>query len=200
MVRPNLMDSRAASRARDMTRADPAGAAVPARVEDSSPGLLADFVGPKVRVLWNLLSSRMVEALTPFGLRTGAFSALALISANPGCSQNQLAQGLGMDKSAVVAVVNQLEGRGLAMRVHHARDRRFRALKITAKGKALLQRMLAPASQPGQPIRKALSPREFDQLLSLLERAYRAMAEAEQNPKSSAGHARSRRSTGSACT
>src|SRR4051794_19639336 len=89
----------------------------PSEAEALNPGLLADFLGPKVRILWNLLDARMVEAPSPFGLRTGTFSALALISANPGCSQNQLAGGLGMDKSAVVAIIDELESRDLVRRV-----------------------------------------------------------------------------------
>jgi DNA-binding MarR family transcriptional regulator len=171
-----------------MTQADLAVAEAPAEAEELDPGLLVDFLGPRVRVLWNLLDARMVEALSPFGLRTGAFSALALISANPGCSQNQLAGGLGMDKSAVVAIIDELESRDLARRVRQAHDRRRHALSLTTKGKALLQRMLAPATQGGRPIREALSPREMEQLQSLLDRACRALAEAPPVRKSSGGN------------
>ena len=142
---------------------------------DLEPGLIGEFVGPRVRVLWNLLAASMAKALAPFGLRSGGFSALALIAANPGCSQNQLARALGMDKSAVVALVKELERRGLAARVPGRDDRRFRALKLTTKGKIVLDRMMEPGMQPGQPIRDALTPREMEQLLSLLDRACRAM-------------------------
>jgi DNA-binding MarR family transcriptional regulator len=138
-------------------------------------GLIDEFVGPRVRVLWNLLAAGMAKALAPFDLRAGGFSALALIAANPGCSQNQLARALGMDKSAVVALVKELERRGLAERVPGRDDRRFRALRLTAKGKTVLVQMMKPGSQPGAPIRAALSPREMEQLLSLLDRACRAM-------------------------
>ncbi len=154
--------------------------------------LLAGFVGPRVRILWNLLSARMVEALAPFGLRPGAFSALALISANPGCSQNQLAQALGMDKSAVVALIDELEKRGLAGRVRQARDRRLHALTLTAKGKTLLQKMTEPAARGGHPIREALSPQELKQLQALLERACTALIEAEPVAKAPARKARRR--------
>jgi len=167
----------------------------PDQTEALRPGLLDDFVGPRVRILWNLLSARMANALAPFGLRTGAFSALALIAANPGCSQNQLAQALGMDKSAVVAIIDELERRDLATRVRQAHDRRRHALKLTAKGKTLLQKMLPPASQGGRPIREALSAQELRQLLALLDRACAALAEAgpyDEQPK--AGNSKRRKS------
>jgi DNA-binding MarR family transcriptional regulator len=173
-----------------MTETSAADAEAPDQTDALDLGLLADFVGPRVRVLWNLLSARMAEALAPFGLRPGAFSALALISANPGCSQKQLAHTLGMDKSAVVAIIHDLDRLGLVSRVRHAEDRRFHALKIMPKGQALLQRALGPASRPGRPIREALSPRELEQLLALIDRASRALLRADT--KSSNGNPRPR--------
>jgi hypothetical protein len=56
-----------------MTRASPPGTEAPEQTEELALGLLTDFVGPRVRVLWNLLSARMAEALAPFRLRLGAF-------------------------------------------------------------------------------------------------------------------------------
>jgi DNA-binding MarR family transcriptional regulator len=175
-----------------MAQTSPADMEAADQPDELDLGLLEDFVGPRVRLLWNLLSARMAEALAPYGLRPGAFSALALISANPGCSQKQLAHRLGMDKSAVVAIIHDLDRQGLATRVRHAQDRRFHALKITSKGQALLQRTLPPASRPGRPIREALSPRELEQLLSLLDRAWRALLQAERSAKSSTGNSRPR--------
>lgn len=145
--------------------------------ETIQPGLLGNYLGPKVRLLWNLLSAKMEAALTPFGLRTGTFSTMALIAANPGCSQNQLAKGLGMDKSAVVAIIDDLEARGLASRVRGTQDRRRHALTLTPEGEALTQRMYGVVSRVGQPMRDALSKREYEQLLSLIDRAYEAMSQ-----------------------
>ncbi len=140
------------------------------------PGLTAGSFGPRVRVLWNLLSARTAERLAPFGLRTGAYSTMALIAANPGCSQNQLAKALGMDKSAVVAVLDELETKALARRMRPAHDRRRHALELTPEGEALVRRMSGPVQDAGQPIRDCLSRQELTQLISLLERAYDALA------------------------
>ena len=150
-------------------------------------GLTAGFIGPKARMLWNLLNARMVAALAPFGLRAGAFSAMALISANPGCSQNELARGLGMDKSAVVAVLDQLEARELVTRTRRAGDRRRHAVALTPEGEALMHRMRVAVAVPGRPIREALSPQEMQQLVALLDRACRALAEAPSDDVNSTG-------------
>jgi DNA-binding MarR family transcriptional regulator len=140
------------------------------------PGITEEFLGPRVRVLWNLLSAKMLEALEPFGLKTGGFSTLALIAANPGCSQTELARALGMDKSAVVAVIDDLEAKGLARRVRSAEDRRRHALEATASARSLIDQMHAAVQAVGRPIRQALSPEEYRLLLSLLERSHRALA------------------------
>ena len=143
------------------------------------PGLNSGFLGPKLRLLWNLLNGRMVAALAPFGLRAGAFSALALIGANPGCSQNELSRELGIDKSAVVALLDEFERRGLMNRTRGAADRRRHALFLTEEGQRLLREMHVEVQKPGRPIREALSAAEMEQLISLVDRAYRALAEAD---------------------
>ncbi len=141
-----------------------------------APGLTELFLGPRVRVLWNLLSARMLEALEPFGLKTGGFSTLALIAANPGCSQTELARALNMDKSAVVPIIDDLEAKGLARRVRAPEDRRRHALVATEAAQPLMDQMEAAVARVGRPIREALSPEEYLSLLGLLERAYGALA------------------------
>ncbi len=126
----------------------------------------------------------MVEALTPFGLRSGAYSTLALIYANPGCSQIELARGLGMDKSAVVSLIDDLESRGYASRVRSVQDRRRHALYLTKEGAAMMLSMQDPVAGVGRPIRDALTRQEMDQLLDLLDRAYQALVKAEAEAES----------------
>ncbi|MEI9963967.1 MAG: MarR family winged helix-turn-helix transcriptional regulator [Caulobacteraceae bacterium] len=128
-----------------------------------------------MRLVRNLLAARVMAALAPFGLRSGAFSTMALIAANPGCSQAELGQELAMDKSAVNAILDELEAKGLAVRVRSAEDRRRHALTLTAEGERRMREMHRVSSAVEQPIREALSPAELEQLLRLLERAQRAL-------------------------
>ena len=148
-----------------------AGAAAPL-----ARGITEAFLGPRVRVLWNLLSARMLAVLEPFGLKTGAFSTLALIAANPGCSQTELARTLGMDKSAVVPIIDELEARGLARRVRAPDDRRRHALLATDAAQPLVAQMHAAVSAVGRPIRDCMTPEEYRILLTLLERAHAALS------------------------
>ncbi|MFT8245853.1 MarR family winged helix-turn-helix transcriptional regulator [Roseomonas sp. BN140053] len=139
-------------------------------------GLMARRIGFRMRLLQNLLGARVVAAFAPFGLRPGTFTTMALIAANPGLSQIRLAREGGLDKSALVAIVDQLEERGLAVRTRSVIDRRSNSLALTPAGEALMQEMSAAAQATEQCIRDGLSPAEVETLFELLERAYQIVA------------------------
>ena len=104
-------------------------------------GQLADAVGPRVRLLRNALAARSIAALEEFGLPTGSLTVLSLVAANPGSSQTVLAKAAGLNKSALVGIVDELERRGLAARGRSASDRRRNQLTVTADGEAAMKAM-----------------------------------------------------------
>lgn len=142
-------------------------------------GVLADSFGPVIRLLRNELITRIVAAFEPYELRTGGFSALALIAANPGCAQADIAREFGVDKSVVVALIDQLEQRGLAERGRSTSDRRRNTLTLTAKGEALLHEMDVLGRSVEAPIRAALTPQEASELIRLGRKAYSALIAAD---------------------
>jgi len=152
-----------------------AGVRPDAQAEGLDQGLLSGDPGLRLHQLRNILTRRVVAAYAPFELPSGAFSVMALIAANPGCPQNRLTQELGLDKSVLRAILDDLEGRGLAARGRSAADRRRHALALTPEGLDVLQRMHVAACTVEQPVREALSQAELDTLTGLLRRAYRAM-------------------------
>lgn len=142
-------------------------------------GVLAGSLGPVVRLLRNHLASRIMEAFEPYELRTGSFSTMALIAANPGCSQSDIARETGVDKSVVVALVDALEARGLAERSKSSRDRRRNSLNLTQKGVELLHEMNQIALQVEKPIRSALAADEVETLIHLNRKALQALVESD---------------------
>jgi DNA-binding MarR family transcriptional regulator len=138
-------------------------------------GLLRNGVGNGVRLLRNELVDRIVEAYAPFSLRSGALSTMVLIKANPGSSQSELASEVGMDDSAMVAIIDELEERGLAIRSRSRADRRRNSLALTPDGEALMAEMIDCAMAVERPIREELSADELATLIALLRRAYAAI-------------------------
>ena len=148
-------------------------------LEGMDLGLLGESIGPAVRHLRNLLTSRIVAAFEPYGLRSGSHSTMALIAANPGCSQSEIARNIGTDKSIVVAIVDDLERRGLAERQRSTEDRRRNALTLTPAGHELMAEMDRIGREVEGPIRQALTPTELTQLISLSRRAVDALMATE---------------------
>ena len=138
-------------------------------------GILAGSVGPRVRLLRNALSAKSIAVSAPHGLPTGSLTVLALIAANPGSSQTALAGRAGLNKSALVGIVDSLEQRGLVERDRAASDRRRYQVSVTPEGEKAMQALFAAVDRQEQDLRKALSKRDMIELLALLDKAIAAL-------------------------
>jgi DNA-binding MarR family transcriptional regulator len=138
-------------------------------------GLLEGRIGPRVRLLRNALTARVVTSFASFDLPSGAFTMLALIGANPGCSQTELARESGLDKSVIVALIDELESKELVTRTRSKEDRRRYILTLTTQGEQMMAGMHAASHRIEKPIVEALSPDEIRTLTELLDRAYDAL-------------------------
>jgi DNA-binding MarR family transcriptional regulator len=83
-------------------------------------------------------------------------------------NQQALIDLLGVDPSAVVAVLNELEGGGLVSRRRDPADRRRHIVVITAEGTAALGAVESVLGTADDDLFAALSPAERDQLEQLL--------------------------------
>ncbi len=140
-------------------------------------GILAGSVGPRVRLLRNALTARSIAVSAPYGLPTGSLTVLALIAANPGSSQSALAGRAGLNKSALVGIVDQLEARGLAARDRSTSDRRRNQVTVTPEGEAAMQALFMAVAAEESVIRDALGSADLAVLLALLDKAIAALDE-----------------------
>jgi DNA-binding MarR family transcriptional regulator len=104
-------------------------------------GPLDDSVGYLVRRAQVTIFQHFFERFAVAGVRPAQYSVLTVIQHNPGLSQNRLAEALGIKKTNLVAMIDELERRGLARRMAAERDRRSHALFLTQKGSALMARL-----------------------------------------------------------
>jgi DNA-binding MarR family transcriptional regulator len=95
---------------------------------------------------------------------------LSQLAVNEGQSQQSLSTALGIHRSAVVALVDDLERRDLAERRRDPDDRRAYTLYLTPKGRALLAELERAADEDEVELLSALDARERSQLISLLQR------------------------------
>jgi DNA-binding MarR family transcriptional regulator len=92
------------------------------------------------------------------------------LAASEGQSQQALSNALGIHRSAVVALVDDLEHRGFAERRPNPTDRRAYTLYLTPSGRALLGDLQRTAEEQETELLTALDAAERSQLISLLQR------------------------------
>lgn len=139
-------------------------------VQLASDALLRQFVGYRMKRAYLLIQDDMAETLAPFGLRTGTFSALAVVVASPGISQNDLSEELNIKRSGVVVVVDELESAGVLKRKPVKGDRRRNALTVTAAGKRLWEKVEKAVQDHEAALFSELSIEDVAQLRDLLGR------------------------------
>jgi DNA-binding MarR family transcriptional regulator len=133
------------------------------RHEDNEPAPtsrpdLAAMLVPLGRVL----TTAELPILGALGLTMWAYIVLSALADRPIRSQLQLANAIGADKTRIIAVLDDLQDRGLIHRYPDPEDRRVRLLSLTEIG-----------GKTHQSARSAIQHHE-EQLLSRLDPADRA--------------------------
>jgi DNA-binding MarR family transcriptional regulator len=137
----------------------------------SSDTEVAEFAGQLFFRLWRASHMRTADALTSLGLTPALFAVLNVLGAREGTIQQQLSSDMGIDPSAMVKLINELEEAGLADRRRRPNDRRAWEVTITPKGRRTLQRARRLAAQVEDEVLGGLTAADRRQLLTLLRRA-----------------------------
>lgn len=107
-------------------------------------------------------------ALAEVGLRVRSYSVLALTVGDARPSQRDLAEHLRLDPSQVVALVDDLQTRGLVTRQAAPTDRRANVVVATSDGRAVFERAQVAAGNAERELHAQMSPVQREQLAELL--------------------------------
>jgi DNA-binding MarR family transcriptional regulator len=129
----------------------------------SAPAFLLAQVGAHA-------AAKFAERLRAIELVPAHAGILRILAATPAITQQALAAALGTLPSRLVAMVDELESKGLVERQSDDNDRRRYALRLTEKGTAMLQAIGRIAREHQQALLAALSEEEQRQLAGLLQR------------------------------
>ncbi|MBV1789681.1 MarR family transcriptional regulator [Marinobacterium sp. D7] len=105
-----------------------------------------------------------------FEMTPGLFGVLEIVDRNPGLTQTLVANAMGNDRSAMVAIIDRLEKRGLIERRPSPVDRRSKALYMTAQGKTFQAQVRERALEHNRDFFAVLSPQEHRQFVDMLKR------------------------------
>jgi DNA-binding MarR family transcriptional regulator len=111
------------------------------------------------------------RALAEFDLKERSYSVLILANSGLEPTQREMADFLSLDPSQIVALVDELEKRGLVARAPGKLDRRAKTETATAKGGKLLQRAGDAARRAEAEVLEGLPAEESAQLKALLRKA-----------------------------
>jgi DNA-binding MarR family transcriptional regulator len=135
-------------------------------------GVLTGLVGFHLRQAQIAVFRDFVATTGSLDITPGLFAVLVLIEGNAGLKQSELAKGVHLDRSTVVSVIDKLERRGLVDRHAVANDRRSNALRLTAKGAALLKQLKRRVASHEKRLARGLDAREKATLVALLQRVF----------------------------
>ena len=113
-------------------------------------------------------TQHLADALAVEGLAPAHLGVLRSVAQQPGLSQQDLAAALGIAPSRVVALVDDLEDKGLVERRRSTRDRRVSELHTPQSARAQLARVRTIVRDHDAWVTAALTSSEIDQLLTLL--------------------------------
>lgn len=149
-----------------------------ARSKDSIDfGPLPDLVGYALRRAQLAVFKDFMQAFLAEDIRPTQYGVLTVIERNPGLTQSQVAEALGIKRANFVPLLDGLEARGLAERRPAAGDRRSYALTLTQAGEAMMARLHAINRNHEGRITAALGPDGYRQLLELLGRVVEALGD-----------------------
>ena len=110
------------------------------------------------------------EECAAFEVTPVQYSIMTVVGEQPGLEQARLAYEVGIDRTTLANVVARLEGRGILKRDASPTDRRVRLVKLTAKGKKLLDKMREPVRRAHERTIDTLPTKERKLFVELLRR------------------------------
>ncbi|MFD0902502.1 MarR family winged helix-turn-helix transcriptional regulator [Actinomadura sediminis] len=118
----------------------------------------------------NQSRERLNQALRPLGVDVRGFTVLLALPMYGPVSQRDLIGHIGIDKSTMVRLIDELEDGGLVSRERTPRDRRAYSIVLTRRGQETLTEARRTAEQVGEHIFGRLTESERRDLVDLLRR------------------------------
>ncbi len=112
---------------------------------------------------------RFAQRIAAVDLQPPLFRILNVVAATEGKAQQSIGEAIEVPPSRMVALVDELEKRGLIERRPDPMDRRIRALYLTDEGRRLLARGRKIASEHEDELTRGMSAADRERLTALLQ-------------------------------
>jgi DNA-binding MarR family transcriptional regulator len=109
------------------------------------------------------------RSLQPLNLTSKGFAVLSVLQEGIMCSQMDLGKCLGIDRTTMVSVIDELEQHHFVERTRHPTDRRQHVIILTPRGKEVYQRAQQAAERFEEAYLAPLTAQQRQQLIMLLQ-------------------------------
>jgi DNA-binding MarR family transcriptional regulator len=130
----------------------------------AAPGIAKRWPTLLMIKLGRITNHRFAEALEPFGVRPRHVAALIELRDHGELTQQSLCARLHIDPTNLVAILNELEQRGLATRRRDPEDRRRHIVEVSKKGLAMIEKASKAMDGVEEELLEGLEPAEREQL------------------------------------
>lgn len=137
---------------------------------------LEDLIGYNLKRAYIIVQTDFREAMSASGLSARVFTALSLTVKFPNITQSSLAQMMGIERSGLVAIVDELEAKKYLRRAPVPGDRRVQALVPTALGKQAYDKANKTVHAHEASLLSDMTDEEQQTLLALLKKIRRSEA------------------------
>src|SRR3954463_1877917 len=141
---------------------------MPKEQRPTPPGIAKRWPTLLMIKLGRITMHRFTEALEPFGIRPRHVAALIELRDHGELTQQSLCGQLHLDPTNLVAILNELEERGYAMRRRDPEDRRRHLVEVSKKGLAVIDKVSKVMDGVEDDLLEGLEPAEREQLSTLL--------------------------------
>ena len=131
---------------------------------------LEDLIGYNLKRAYVIVQTDFREALGEDGMSGRVFTALSLCVRYPNITQSELARMIGIERSGLVAIVDQLESKNYLRRAAVPGDRRVQALVPTEDGMTAYRKVLQAVREHEARLFTNMSSDEIETLLRLLKK------------------------------
>jgi DNA-binding MarR family transcriptional regulator len=136
--------------------------------QSAPPGIAKQWPTLLMIKLGRITLHRFTEALEPFGIRPRHVAALIELRDSGELTQQTLCGQLHLDPTNLVAILNELEQRGYAIRRRDPEDRRRHLVEVSKKGIAVIDKVSEVMDGVEEDLLDGLEPAEREQLEGLL--------------------------------
>ncbi len=148
-------------------------------MDSFSVRLFSETTGYLLNTAGGLIRTATNDRLGRYGLTTAHLQLLEILRAGGPINQSNLGSRASVDRTTMVALVDQLEAARLVERRKDTNDRRQNLIHLTGSGRNLLKELWKLARAAQQEFLKPLNRTESDQLHRILTKLI--VAHADQN-------------------